>query len=448
MAANLVHRYEPSDAHHLLNLSFAQFQADRAVVRFEARIERQQERLVQVTAEATCELGDVREYRALVQAERDAAAPTPQVRGAIELALARTMPGDVVEVAGHRVAVLSVAQRKGGSFRLKGIDTNGESVTLGMDDMDVPPERLGRLDLPRPYQPNNRVFQHKVADELRRARLQRRSSGAGAGGRSGDDGAGPPAAERAAVAGHPVHACPDRDRHVRAVGQMERAQRELSDMRREVRSRSESLARRFDRVLRLLEAWGYLDGWALTERGEVLARTYHEADLLVAEAMCAGLLDDLDPASLAGLVSCFTYEHRGPETPAPPWFPSRQVRARWGELERLADELRADEEAAGLQATRAPDPGFVALAHAWAAGEPLGEVLGDEDLSGGDFVRYVKTLIDLVRQVADVAPDPATARSARQAAEALHRGVVSISSTLDDVVSEAGGADAVPRDVP
>ncbi|HEX6567797.1 MAG TPA: DEAD/DEAH box helicase, partial [Acidimicrobiales bacterium] len=40
MAANLVHRYEPSDAHHLLNLSFAQFQADQAVVRFEARIER------------------------------------------------------------------------------------------------------------------------------------------------------------------------------------------------------------------------------------------------------------------------------------------------------------------------------------------------------------------------------------------------------------------------
>src|SRR5690606_10893910 len=121
---------------------------------------------------------------------------------------------------------------------------------------------------------------------------------------------------------------------------------ELGDMRREVRTRTESLARRFDRVLRLLEAWGYLEGWALTRRGEVLARTYHESDLLVAEAMSTGLLDGLDPAALAGLVSCFTYEHRGPNPPAAPWFPSRAVRARWAELERLADELRADEEAA------------------------------------------------------------------------------------------------------
>jgi superfamily II RNA helicase len=101
----------------------------------------------------------------------------------------------------------------------------------------------------------------------------------------------------------------------------------------------------------------------------------------------------------------------------------------------------------------------VALAHAWAAGEPLGEVLGDEDLSGGDFVRNVKTLIDLVRQVGDIAPDQATARSARQAADALHRGVVSISSTLDEIVGAETVVPAsnvpgttevirVPRDVP
>ena len=439
MAANLVSRYEPSEAHHLLNLSFAQFQADQAVVRFEARIERQQERLASLDGEARCDLGDVAEYRRLVQAEREASAPSPAVRGAVEFALARLMPGDVVDVGRHRLAVLSVAHRKGGTIRLKGIDTAGEPVTFGVEDMAQPPERVGRVDIPRPYQPNNRAFQHKVADALRGARpggdeIDETDEVGGAGG-------APRGSRRrhepSAVEAHPVHSCPDRDRHLRARAQMDRARRELSDMRREVRSRTGSLARRFDRVLRLLEAWGYLDGWALTERGRVLARTYHEADLLVAEAMTAGLLDGLDPASLAGLLSCFTYEHRGPNTPPPPWFPSRLVRARWSEVDRLAADLRSDEEAAGLPTTRAPDPGFVALAHAWAAGEDLGEVLGDEDLSGGDFVRNVKTLIDLVRQVGDIAPDPATARTARQAAEALHRGVVSISSTLDEIVGDA-----------
>jgi ATP-dependent RNA helicase HelY len=436
MAANLVRRYEPAEAHHLLNLSFAQFQADRAVVRFETRIERQQERLARLEGEVACDRGDVEEYRRLRQAEAQAS-PAPATLGSIEFALSRLMPGDVVEVSGRRLAVLSIAYRKGGAIKVKGIDRDGDPVTLGVDDVHEPPERLGRIELPVPYAPNNRAFQHKIADDLRTVRLGRRppSSDEAAG-----DGAEPEPAPRSLLAEHPVHDCPDRDRHLRSLGQLERARRELSDMRREVRTRTESLARRFDRVLRLLEAWGYLDGWALTERGQVLARTYHESDLLVAEAMTSGLLDGLDPASLAGLVSCFTYEHRGPTPPPPPWFPSRLVRSRWGDLERLADELRADEDAAGLPGTRPPDPGFLALAHAWAAGEPLGEVLGDEELSGGDFVRNIKTLIDLVRQVGDIAPDPATARVARQAAEALHRGVVSISSTLEEVVGEAENA--------
>src|SRR5690606_2629045 len=166
--------------------------------------------------------------------------------------------------------------------------------------------------------------------------------------------------------------------------------------------------------------------------------------------MASGLLDGLDAPELAGLVSCFTYEQRGPGPAPAPWFPTRRLRERWGHVEQLAAELRADEEAAGLPPTRPPDPGFAALAHAWAAGEPLGEVLGDDELSGGDFVRNVKTLIDLVRQIGDVAPDRATARTARAAAEALHRGVVSISSTLDEVVGAdaADGTGRVPRDVP
>jgi ATP-dependent RNA helicase HelY len=453
MAANLVRRYEPADAHHLLNLSFAQFQADRAVVRFETRIERQQERIERLEGEAHCDRGDAEQYRRLRQAEAPER-PQPAPPGSIEFALSRLMPGDVVEVAGKPLAVLSVASRKGGAVRLRGIDRDGDRVSLGAVDLDQPPPRLGRVELPAPYTPNNRAFQRRLANELRRARLGRQpapevSSGPGdADRRQSTDGVtstGGTPSSPSLLAAHPVHDCPDRDRHVRALGQLDRARRELSDMRREVRSRTGSLARRFDRVLRLLEAWGYLDGWALTERGEILARTYHESDLLVAEAMASGLLDGLDPAALAGLVSCFTYEQRGPGPAPPAWFPSRAVRARWTDLERLAEELRADEDAAGLTGTRPPDPGFLALAHAWAAGEPLGEVLGDEDVSGGDFVRNIKTLIDLVRQIGDVAPKPDTARAARQAAEALHRGVVSISSTLDEVV---GAAAPHPADAP
>src|SRR5437764_2941424 len=45
MAANLVRRYSAAEAHHLLNLSFAQFRADRDVVALERQLERSTEML-------------------------------------------------------------------------------------------------------------------------------------------------------------------------------------------------------------------------------------------------------------------------------------------------------------------------------------------------------------------------------------------------------------------
>ena len=50
------------------------------------------------------------------------------------------------------------------------------------------------------------------------------------------------------------------------------------------------------------------------------------------------------------------------------------------------------------------------MAYAWAAGESFAEVVEAEELSGGDFVRNIKQLIDLLRQIAEGAPEPATRR--------------------------------------
>ncbi|MGI8663577.1 MAG: helicase-related protein, partial [Acidimicrobiales bacterium] len=314
MAANLVRRYEPGEAHHLLNLSFAQYQADRSVVRLETRVDKRTAEAAELDALARCERGDVGEYARL-------------------LALAR--------------------------------------------------DRAGGRD-----------------------------------------------AAEAAVIVHPVRRCPDLDAHLLARRKAERIRTELAELRRSVHGDSESLARRFDRVLRVLEAWGCLDGWALTSKGERLGCLYHEADLLIAECLVTGVLDDLEPATLAGLCSTFTYEHRSKAPPPAPWFPSAGAAARYGAIERLARELNADERDAGLALTRMPDPGFIALAHAWAGGGDLDDVLAGEVMSGGDFVRNVKQLLDLLRQVADAAPRQDTARSAREAADALFRGVVAASSAL------------------
>lgn len=160
----------------------------------------------------------------------------------------------------------------------------------------------------------------------------------------------------------------------------------------------------------------------------MLARTFHESDLLVAEIVRSGVLDGLGPADLAALVSTVVYEHRSSDTPPAPWFSSNDVRARWRRVAAISEDLRANERSVGLGEHRAPDPTYAAIAYAWVAGEGFAEVVGDDDLTGGDFVRTTKQLIDLLRQLAIVAPNPSTRRAAAQAAEAAFRGVVADSA--------------------
>jgi ATP-dependent RNA helicase HelY len=437
MAANLVRRYEAAEAHHLLNMSFAQFQADASVVAIEARIEKRAAALADLEEEARCERGDVGAYAALVAAEADQRARLRPAPAAVANAVARLRPGDVIDVpastrSGGRAAVVSASHRKGMSIagiRVKAITSRGKQLTLTSDDFEDPPVVLSTIELPVPFAPHNHKFQTAVAAAVLAIRTPSVRPDA--------DEPDPAVLEAvgqatAAVAAHPVHDCPDRAGHLAAAARLDRARRDVEDLGRQVRARTESLARRFDRVLRLLEAWGYLDGWELTEKGSMLATLYHECDLLVAECVHEGLFDDLDPPSVAGLASVFGYEHRSQEAPPAPWYPSARVRRSYQRIEVLSRELEVDESAAGLPLTRPPDPTFLALAHAWAAGEELADVLEHEDVTAGDFVRVVRQLIDLLRQIALIATNPATARAARQAATALHRGVVAVSAAVDD----------------
>ncbi|MGQ0520284.1 MAG: DEAD/DEAH box helicase [Actinomycetota bacterium] len=424
MAANLVRRYPADVAHHLLNLSFAQYRADAEVVRLEAQLERNLHALAEARERAGCERGDVEEYRNLLRAP----APAPAADAAVAEALGRVRPGDVLVVpggkSGGRVAVIATSQRRGGDVRVTALTPDRRRVSLSPRDFRSPPRPRARVELPVPYAPASATFVRSVAQALARARL------------SGGEEHGSRAERRQGAARHPVAACPDAGRHVRSAERAERLAREAEWLERRIRGRTESLARQFDRVLRVLGAWGYVDGWALTAAGQRLARVYHECDLLVAEVLGAGLFDGLDPPAVAGLASVFTYEHRRPGPAPAPAFPSGRLRQRWLEVETLARDLNLAEQEAGLPVTRPPDPGFVAVAAAWAAGDDLDRVIADEDMSGGDFVRNVKQLIDLLRQLGEVAPDPATAGSARAAADALFRGVVAASS----VVAVGGGS--------
>src|SRR5205807_2187053 len=109
MAANLVRRYRPDLAHHLLNLSFAQYGADRDVVRLEAQLEKNARVLAGYQDEARCDRGDLDDYRRVLAAAEEAARVRPSGRSEVAEALELVKPGDVIVLpggkSGGRVAV-------------------------------------------------------------------------------------------------------------------------------------------------------------------------------------------------------------------------------------------------------------------------------------------------------------------------------------------------------
>jgi ATP-dependent RNA helicase HelY len=195
------------------------------------------------------------------------------------------------------------------------------------------------------------------------------------------------------------------------------------------------LTRQLDAVISLLETRGYLDGWQTTAEGDRLSGIYHDCDLLIAETIRAGLLGGLDAASLAALVSLFTFEARR-ETGAQT-LPSPRLARRAEELAALAEGLRHDERSHRIPRTRDLDAGFARLAYEWAKGAELRQLLAaprqggtrrrNEQLSGGDFVRNVKQLVDLLRQIATTERGSRLGTVADQAVDLLERGIVASS---------------------
>ncbi len=428
MAANLVQRYPADVAHHLLNLSFAQFQTDRDVVGLERQLERSREALARHRDTAERGPGDIDDYRRL-SATLDAERRGRRTSGREANAIERLKPGDVVVRAGRhgRVAVLGHERSRRGAPQVLALSERSELVRLGAADFDEAPTPAGHIELPVPYAPRRSEFRRTVADRLRRVRVRR--------GRESDRGKADRASDlETQLAGHPVARDREHETRVRAAASAERLERDVARLERRVRGRSESLARQFDRVLRVLEAWGYVEDWSVTEWGNILAHLYTETDLVVAESLREGLLDDLDAAEIAAMASSFTYERRGRDDagPLPPGrWPTRELATRWRAVERIAQDLNHNEDDAGLSETRALDPGFVPYAYEWVAGEDLADVLDDDaDMTGGDFVRHVKQCIDLLRQIGDVAPKPETAATARAAADACFRGVIAASSAV------------------
>lgn len=435
MAVGLVGRLGRDRARDLLQTSFAQFQADRSVVGLAASIRRDQASAEGLRASMTCHLGDFEEYsrirRELSEREKSIAKErTHQHRHEVEQALRRLRVGDVITVASGRrpgpAVVVICDDPSTGNPRPAVITLDRRLRRISAAEFSEPIEVLDRLRVPKGFSARSTRDRRDLASALRekvRAHPSRKRSRMVA----GDD------AQirdlRARMKAHPCHGCDEREQHARVAERYWRLQRQIEGMERSVADRTHSVARQFDRVCEILCELGYLEGegesTTVTPIGRMLAGLYTEKDLLVAESLRHGVWDALDPAGLAAVVSGMLYEARQMEEA--PRLPTGAVRTAVSETSSLWAQIHERESAHGVSLIRQPDWGLAEVIHRWARGSSLSAVLGDSDLSPGDFVRWTKQVIDLLGQIADAAQED-VARRSREAMGLIDRGVIRYSS--------------------
>lgn len=432
MAVNLLARSDMEQARRVLESSFAQYQADAAVVELAQRLRTVQEEIDQIQGQLNCDRGDASEYFELREEvsrlQKKAASITRSRRQEAELrALAELRIGQVVQYRRGRKnkrAVVVQPPSPGFAIPLAGVlREDGKFGKLGPKEASDGFQILGRMHV-APGGLHRSRDRHRVAGELRDFEPQGRPKAVQT----------PPDPKVAKlltradeleeqVRQHPVHSCPDRDQHSALGHQYVRLLRKRDDLAEKIDSRTARIVNEFDQVCTVLRALGFLEGDLVTARGTMLRRIYGERDLVVAEAMSRGAWNELDPAEFAAIISTVVYEPRADAASSRPSLPTQSLREAWAATEAAEGIIRQAEEDAGLERTSELSADLVEMTYQWAHGASLAKILENSEMSGGDFVRWMRQVLDMLQQIRRVEGSPLR-DVATAAYTAILRGVV------------------------
>ena len=178
MAVNLVHQFGRERSRELLEQSFAQFQADKAVVGLARQLRKAEEALDGYAEAATCHLGDFMEYarlrRRIGDAEK-AREPGPEVRPARRgagVAGAAASPGDVIDVPAGKFSGLRrrgrPRHRPATSPRPYVVTAEPAGAPAGARSTSRPrSSRSTRLRIPKNFNGRNPQMRRDLASALR-----------------------------------------------------------------------------------------------------------------------------------------------------------------------------------------------------------------------------------------------------------------------------------------
>lgn len=439
MVANLAATGDLASARAVMDQCFAQFQADRKVVDLATDAKAAQAQMEALSDSVQCHLGDAQEYFAareeLTRLQKELSKQkSQQLVFEIEAQLRKLQTGQVISIAGRRRggdALVIKAVNSGRNPAVQLLFSDGRLQVVTAADLPQGFNVVGSMPLKAKQVDNIRRFATALATQLARLRAVGKL--------------GKPKRLKASAANrnvmlaqiqdlenlvrtHPVHGCLDREVHARGAVQWMRARAEYLRLVSLVDEQTSSVAKRFDRIVMVLEALGCLHAGQVTDAGHTLRSIYGERDLVVALALEAGIWDQLDEAQLAAVVSACVFEPRKDHQPDPeiPQGAHGPVGQALQDTARIMLDINRAESKYHSIVSPALETGLVNAMYWWVKGDSLTTAVRAADVEPGDWVRWCKQTIDLLAQISVATRNPQLAWTARDAADAIRRSVVAM----------------------
>lgn len=223
----------------------------------------------------------------------------------------------------------------------------------------------------------------------------------------------------------PCDICKFYKKHSKNIEVIERVRSKKQKLQKEIERQKDIYWNNFLAHRDVLNEYGYLENDYPTEKGRTTSQLRTENELFLAEIIFSGVLDNLTPSQLAGVICAITTEDLRTDIPYIPF--SEPVRKTLNHIRNIKKRLAKVQSNHDIETPLYINPYFSSMIELWVEGAEWETVAESVEIGEGDIVRAFKRVVDVLRQLTVVENVPeAVVFTAREAIDKIQRPPVDI----------------------
>ena len=214
-------------------------------------------------------------------------------------------------------------------------------------------------------------------------------------------------------------------KHAKNIEVIERVKIKQNKLAKEIERQRDIFWNKFLAHRSVLIDMGYLVDDYPTAKGVTTAQIRSENELFISEIIFSGVLENLTPSQLAGVICAITTEDLRIDIPYRPF--SESIRKTLNLIRNIRRKLEKVQSRYQVDAPMYINPYFASMIELWVEGAEWETVIEDIDMGEGDIVRSFKRVVDVLRQFTTISNVPeALVFTAREAIEKIQREPVDV----------------------